>query len=53
MQGFIADPTSGDITCSIGNSHLPPGPIQAEVEAGGTVSMMWNTWPVGLLHHMS
>ncbi|KAL1704263.1 glycoside hydrolase family 61 protein [Schizophyllum commune] len=44
---FIADPTSGDITCSIGNSKLPPGPIQAEVEAGGTVSMMWNTWPTG------
>lgn len=46
-SGFISDPTSGDITCSIGNSKLPSGPIQATVEAGGTVSMMWNTWPTG------
>ncbi|KAF4579707.1 Esterase/lipase/thioesterase [Pleurotus pulmonarius] len=46
-SGFISDPTSGDITCSIGNSFLPPGPITATVAAGGTVQMLWNTWPIG------
>ncbi|KAF9531121.1 endoglucanase-4 [Crepidotus variabilis] len=46
-SGFIADPKSGDITCSIGNSKLPPGPITATVAAGGTVTAQWNTWPTG------
>ncbi|PFH51151.1 lytic polysaccharide monooxygenase [Amanita thiersii Skay4041] len=46
-SGYIADPLSGDITCSIGNSHLPPGPTQATVAAGGSVTMLWNTWPLG------
>ncbi|KAJ3574882.1 hypothetical protein NP233_g1472 [Leucocoprinus birnbaumii] len=46
-SGYIADPTSGDITCSIGNSKLPPGPITATVAAGGTVQVLWNTWPIG------
>ncbi|TFK31263.1 glycoside hydrolase family 61 protein [Crucibulum laeve] len=46
-SGFISDPSSGDITCSIGNSKLPPGPISATVAAGGSVTMLWNTWPLG------
>ncbi|KAF8650917.1 hypothetical protein AX16_005042 [Volvariella volvacea WC 439] len=46
-SGFISDVTSGDITCSIGNQKLPPGPISATVAAGGTVTVVWNTWPVG------
>ncbi|KAK7053044.1 hypothetical protein VNI00_004365 [Paramarasmius palmivorus] len=46
-SGFISDVTSGDITCSIGNSKLPPGPITATVAAGGQVTMLWNTWPIG------
>ncbi|KAF4612910.1 hypothetical protein D9613_010909 [Agrocybe pediades] len=46
-SGFISDVTSTDITCSIGNQKLPPGPIQATVAAGGTVQVLWNTWPLG------
>ncbi|KAL0946013.1 hypothetical protein HGRIS_012290 [Hohenbuehelia grisea] len=46
-SGFISDPSSGDITCSIGNSKLPPGPITATVAAGQTVTMLWNSWPIG------
>ena len=46
-SGFISDVTSKDITCSIGNSALPPAPITATVAAGQTVSMLWNTWPLG------
>lgn len=66
-SGYIADPTSPDITCSIGNQKLPPvsthvgarlrqhqgfygtiqGPISATVAAGGTVQVLWNTWPLG------
>ncbi|KAF9461773.1 endoglucanase-4 [Collybia nuda] len=46
-SGFISDPSSKDITCSIGNSKLPPGPITATVAAGGTVEVLWNTWPIG------
>jgi len=46
-SGYISDVTSGDITCSIGNSALPPGPITTTVAAGGTVEMLWNTWPLG------
>ncbi|KIY65590.1 lytic polysaccharide monooxygenase [Cylindrobasidium torrendii FP15055 ss-10] len=46
-SGFISDVTSTDITCSIGNSALPPGPITANVAAGGSVKMLWNTWPIG------
>ncbi|CAA7263309.1 unnamed protein product [Cyclocybe aegerita] len=46
-SGYIADPMSKDITCSIGNSKLPPGPITATVAAGGTVTAQWNTWPLG------
>ncbi|TFK31265.1 endoglucanase-4 [Crucibulum laeve] len=46
-SGYVADPSSADITCSIGNSKLPPGPISATVAAGGTVQVQWNTWPVG------
>ncbi|KAF9022694.1 glycoside hydrolase family 61 protein [Hymenopellis radicata] len=46
-SGFISDVTSHDITCSIGNSALPPGPISATVAAGQTVTMLWNTWPIG------
>ncbi|KAJ7589510.1 glycoside hydrolase [Mycena floridula] len=46
-SGYIADVTSTDITCSIGNQKLPPGPIQATVAAGATVTMLWNTWPLG------
>ncbi|KAJ8522092.1 hypothetical protein ONZ45_g1308 [Pleurotus djamor] len=46
-SGFISDVTSPDITCSIGNSKLPPGPITATVAAGQDVTMLWNTWPIG------
>ncbi|KAF5310327.1 hypothetical protein D9611_012052 [Ephemerocybe angulata] len=46
-SGFIDNPASSDITCSIGNSKLPSGPITATVAAGGTVTAMWNTWPIG------
>ncbi|KAF8650916.1 hypothetical protein AX16_005041 [Volvariella volvacea WC 439] len=46
-SGFISDVTSTDITCSIGNRSLPPGPISATVAAGGTVTVVWNTWPIG------
>ncbi|EEB94582.1 hypothetical protein MPER_06583, partial [Moniliophthora perniciosa FA553] len=46
-SGFISDVTSPDITCSIGNQKLPPGPITATVPAGGQVTMLWNTWPLG------
>ncbi|EJD34609.1 glycoside hydrolase [Auricularia subglabra TFB-10046 SS5] len=46
-SGFIADVNSGDITCSIGNSKLPPTEITATVAAGQTVTALWNTWPVG------
>ncbi|KAF5325474.1 hypothetical protein D9619_010062 [Psilocybe cf. subviscida] len=46
-SGFISDPTSKDITCSIGNSKLPPGPITATVAAGSNVTVQWNTWPIG------
>ncbi|KAF9262742.1 endoglucanase-4 [Marasmius fiardii PR-910] len=46
-SGFISDVTSPDITCSIGNQKLPPGPIQATVAAGASVTMLWNTWPLG------
>ncbi|KAF8153286.1 glycoside hydrolase family 61 protein [Crassisporium funariophilum] len=46
-SGFISDPTSTDITCSIGNQKLPPGPITTTVAAGGTVQVLWNTWPLG------
>jgi hypothetical protein len=46
-SGFIADVTSPDITCSIGNQKLPPGPIQVPVTAGGTVVFNFNTWPLG------
>ncbi|KAJ8482340.1 hypothetical protein ONZ45_g14986 [Pleurotus djamor] len=46
-SGFISDPSSGDITCSIGNSFLPPGPITATVAAGSDVTVLWNTWPLG------
>ncbi|TEB32811.1 glycoside hydrolase [Coprinellus micaceus] len=46
-SGFVSNPSSGEITCSIGNSKLPPGPITAAVAAGGTVTAVWNTWPVG------
>ncbi|KAF9461772.1 glycoside hydrolase family 61 protein [Collybia nuda] len=46
-SGFISDVTSTDITCSIGNQKLPPGPISATVAAGATVQMLWNTWPLG------
>ncbi|KAG5650081.1 hypothetical protein H0H81_000842 [Sphagnurus paluster] len=46
-SGFIDNPASADITCSIGNQKLPPGPITATVAAGGTVEVLWNTWPIG------
>ncbi|PPQ77631.1 hypothetical protein CVT24_005455 [Panaeolus cyanescens] len=46
-SGFISDPLSKDITCSIGNSKLPSAPITATVAAGGTVTVQWNTWPIG------
>ncbi|TFK28287.1 endoglucanase-4 [Coprinopsis marcescibilis] len=46
-SGFISNPASGDITCSIGNSKLPPGPITATVAAGQTITVVWNTWPIG------
>uniref|UniRef100_A0A8H7XT24 lytic cellulose monooxygenase (C4-dehydrogenating) n=1 Tax=Psilocybe cubensis TaxID=181762 RepID=A0A8H7XT24_PSICU len=46
-SGFITNVTSRDITCSIGNQKLPPGPIQANISAGGTVQVLWNTWPLG------
>uniref|UniRef100_A0A0W0FFN1 lytic cellulose monooxygenase (C4-dehydrogenating) n=1 Tax=Moniliophthora roreri TaxID=221103 RepID=A0A0W0FFN1_MONRR len=46
-SGFISDVTSPDITCSIGNQKLPPGPITATVPAGSQVTMLWNTWPLG------
>ncbi|TFK31264.1 endoglucanase-4 [Crucibulum laeve] len=46
-SGFISDPSSTDITCSIGNSKLPPGPITTTVAAGDTVQVLWNTWPIG------
>ncbi|KAF5384228.1 hypothetical protein D9615_003472 [Tricholomella constricta] len=46
-SGFIDNPASNDITCSIGNQKLPPGPISATVAAGGTVEVLWNTWPLG------
>ncbi|KIJ55697.1 lytic polysaccharide monooxygenase [Sphaerobolus stellatus SS14] len=46
-SGYISDVTSTDITCSIGNSALPPGPITTSVAAGGTVQLLWNTWPLG------
>lgn len=46
-SGFISDVTSSDITCSIGNSKLPPGPITASIPAGQTLTVVWNTWPVG------
>ncbi|KAI0792612.1 endoglucanase-4 [Abortiporus biennis] len=36
-SGYIADPTSADITCSIGNRQLPTAPITASVPAGGQV----------------
>ncbi|KDQ15547.1 glycoside hydrolase family 61 protein [Botryobasidium botryosum FD-172 SS1] len=46
-SGFISNPTSQDITCSIGNSNLPAQPITATVAAGQTVTFLWNTWPLG------
>ncbi|KAG8926397.1 Esterase/lipase/thioesterase [Tulasnella sp. 418] len=46
-SGFISNPTSGDITCSIGNSYLSTTPITATVAAGATVTFLWNTWPLG------
>ncbi|TEB32810.1 glycoside hydrolase [Coprinellus micaceus] len=46
-SGFISDVTSGDITCSIGNSKLPSAEITASVAAGGIVTAVWNTWPIG------
>ncbi|KAG8931169.1 Esterase/lipase/thioesterase [Tulasnella sp. 418] len=46
-SGFISDVTSGDITCSIGNSYLSTTPISATVAAGQTVTVLWNSWPVG------
>ncbi|KAF9002937.1 glycoside hydrolase family 61 protein [Cyathus striatus] len=46
-SGYIADPLSGDITCSIGNSKLPPGPISATIAAGDSLTVLWNTWPLG------
>ncbi|KAK0194632.1 glycoside hydrolase [Armillaria mellea] len=46
-SGYIADVTSNDITCSIGNSALPPGPISTNVTAGQVLRVMWNTWPLG------
>jgi len=45
-SGFISDPASSDITCSIGNRYLPAGE-SIPVAAGGTVQVQWNTWPVG------
>ncbi|KAK0205542.1 glycosyl hydrolase family 61-domain-containing protein [Desarmillaria ectypa] len=46
-SGYIADVTSNDITCSIGNSALPPGPISANITAGQVLRVTWNTWPLG------
>jgi len=45
-SGFISDPSSSHITCSIGNDYLPAGGTLT-VPAGGTVYAMWNTWPDG------
>ncbi|RDB17175.1 hypothetical protein Hypma_001820 [Hypsizygus marmoreus] len=42
-SGFISDVASPDITCSIENQKLPPGPISATVAAEGTVEVQWNT----------
>jgi lytic cellulose monooxygenase (C1-hydroxylating) len=46
-SGFISDVTSSAITCSVGNNPLPSAPISASVPAGGTVQVLWNTWPLG------
>ncbi|KAF8753642.1 Terpenoid synthase [Rhizoctonia solani] len=45
-SGFVSNPTSGDITCSIGN-YLPSSPITVSVPAGGKVEFLWNSWPLG------
>ncbi|KAF5350573.1 hypothetical protein D9756_008559 [Leucocoprinus leucothites] len=46
-SGFISDPSSNDITCSIGNSKLPPGPITATVAAGSTVQIQQSVYQNG------
>ncbi|CAE6514761.1 unnamed protein product [Rhizoctonia solani] len=45
-SGFVSNPASGDITCSIGN-YLPSSPITVSVPAGGKVEYLWNSWPLG------
>lgn len=45
-SGYIADPKSSDITCSIGNRYLPAGSTLT-VAAGDSVKVHWNTWPDG------
>jgi len=46
-SGFIQNPTSQDITCNIGNNYLSSTPVTATVAAGGQVTFLWNTWPLG------
>ncbi|KAG8810371.1 Esterase/lipase/thioesterase [Serendipita sp. 399] len=43
-SGFISDPTSSRITCSIGNEYLPAGGTLT-IAAGAKLSIHWNTWP--------
>ncbi|CAE6448575.1 hypothetical protein BN14_03856 [Rhizoctonia solani AG-1 IB] len=45
-SGFVSNPASGDITCSIGN-YLPSSAITVSVPAGGKVEFLWNSWPLG------
>lgn len=45
-SGFVSNPASGDITCSIGN-YLPSSAITVSVPAGGKVEYLWNSWPLG------
>ncbi|CUA67476.1 hypothetical protein RSOLAG22IIIB_03128 [Rhizoctonia solani] len=45
-SGFVSNPASGDITCSIGN-YLPSSPVTVSVPAGGKVEFLWNSWPLG------
>ncbi|KAJ7587985.1 glycoside hydrolase [Mycena floridula] len=35
------------VSLLLNHIKLPPGPIQATVAAGVTVTMLWNTWPLG------
>ncbi|KXN88447.1 Polysaccharide monooxygenase Cel61a, partial [Leucoagaricus sp. SymC.cos] len=46
-NGYIVDPLSSGISCSVGNSRLPPVGNTANLYAGDMVQVLRNTRPIG------